>query len=80
MDTRTAVDRLSLSPDEPAGVPSHVSYGCRYLGYIIGSGSGWTATVSGINLGQFQTRAQARAAVVAWVSGLDIAEWPAPKT
>jgi hypothetical protein len=80
MDTRRAVERLYFSPDEPAGVPTHVSYDDRYLGYIIGSGLGWTATVSGINLGQFQTRAEARAAIVAWVSGLDIVEWPAPRS
>ena len=80
MDTRTAVERLLFTPDDSEGVATHAFYDGLYLASILGSSSVWIADCRGIDLGQFSTRAAARLAVLQWVGGLDVDEWPAQGT
>jgi hypothetical protein len=79
MDTRTAVERLQFTPDESEGVAMHAFYDGFYLASILGSSRAWIADCRGIDLGQFPTRVAAKAAIMEWVSGLDVDEWPAPR-
>ncbi|MDR3389802.1 MAG: hypothetical protein P4L92_22405 [Rudaea sp.] len=79
MDIRTAVERLQFTPDGPEGVATHAFYDGLYLASIIASAHPWTADCRGIDLGRFPTRVAARAAVAAWVGGLDMDEWPVPR-
>jgi hypothetical protein len=76
MDTRTAVERLQFTPDDSEGVATHAFYDGLYLASIVESNCVWIADCRGIDLGQFPSRAAARLAVLQWVRGLDMQEWP----
>ena len=78
MDTRTAVERLQFTPDQAEGIATHAFYDGLYLASILESSRAWIADCRGIDLGQFPTRVAAKAAVMAWVNGLDVEEWAAP--
>ncbi len=77
MDIRTAAERLQFTPDDSEGAATHAFYDGLYLASIVGSNCVWTADCRGIDLGQFPTRAAARLAILEWVCGLDMQEWPA---
>jgi hypothetical protein len=73
----TAAENLRFTSIEQEDVPVHAFYDGLYLGSVAASTSGWIADCRGIDLGRFATRAVAMEAVLQWVRGLDIEEWPA---
>lgn len=72
----TAAQHLRFTSIEPEDVSVHAFYDGFYLGSVAASMLGWIADCRGIDLGRFATRAVAMDAVIQWVTGLDIEEWP----